>query len=196
LKENFKIITEAEECVLMQNHIDSLEKIDKKLQQSSHVFDDPVACYMEGFISSKLQPLVEDESENVDDDELLSKSAMSSLPTGVSLQQFNTYLHPFHDNHQFEIYGRRNVVGGMIQDDSLVQSPEISFLSFQDPFAACLESTNGPKFLNFVNIEFVSKFFDEFPLRRFSLSLLIKDMQGIQPVDKTLAWLHWIFDFT
>jgi hypothetical protein len=64
LKENLKIITEAEECVLMQNHIDSWETIDKKLQQSSHVFNDPVACYMEGFISSKLQPLVEDESEN------------------------------------------------------------------------------------------------------------------------------------
>jgi len=64
LKENLKIITETEECVLMQNHIDSWETIDKKLQQSSHVFNDPVACYMEGFISSKLHPLVEDESEN------------------------------------------------------------------------------------------------------------------------------------
>jgi hypothetical protein len=31
LKENLKIIIEAEECVLMQNHIDSWEKIDKKL---------------------------------------------------------------------------------------------------------------------------------------------------------------------
>jgi hypothetical protein len=28
------------------------------------VFNDPVSCYMEGFISSKLQSLVEDESEN------------------------------------------------------------------------------------------------------------------------------------
>jgi hypothetical protein len=70
LKENFKIITEAKECVLMPNHTDSLEQIDKKLQQSSHVFDDPVTCYTKGFISSKLQPLVEDESENVDDEEL------------------------------------------------------------------------------------------------------------------------------
>jgi hypothetical protein len=30
LKENLKIITEAEECVLMKNHIDSCETIDKK----------------------------------------------------------------------------------------------------------------------------------------------------------------------
>jgi hypothetical protein len=103
LKENFNVITEAEECVLMKNHTDSLEQIDKKLQQSSHVFDDPAACYMEGFINSKLHPLVDDESENVDDDELLSKSAMSFFRSGVSLQQFNTYLQPFHDSHHFEI---------------------------------------------------------------------------------------------
>jgi hypothetical protein len=170
LKENFKIIIEADECVLMQNHIDSLEQIDKKLQQSSHVFDDPVACYMEGFINSKLQPLVEYKSENVDSDELLSKSAISFFPSRVSLQKFNTYLHLFHDNHQFDIYGSINVVGGMIQDDRLVKSPEINFISFQYPFAAFLETTNVPKFLNLVNIEF-----DEFPLKGFSLSILIKD---------------------
>jgi hypothetical protein len=64
LKEKLNIITKAEECVMMQNHTDSWETIDKKLQQSSHVFNDPVSCYMEGFISSKLHPLVEDESEN------------------------------------------------------------------------------------------------------------------------------------
>ena len=72
-----------------------------------------------------------------------------------------------------------------------MQYPEIGFLSFQDTFAECLETTNGPKFLNLVNIEF-----DEFPLRGFSLSILIKDTQGIQPVDKTLAWLHSTFYFT
>ena len=48
----------------MQNHTDSWETIDKKLQQSYHVFNDPVACYMEGFISSKFHPLVENEFEN------------------------------------------------------------------------------------------------------------------------------------
>jgi len=72
----------------------------------------------------------------------------------------------------------------MIQDDSLMQSHEIDFLSFQDPFATCLETKNATKFLNLVNIEFY-----EFPLREFSPSILIKDTQGIQPVDKTLAFL-------
>jgi hypothetical protein len=46
LKENSNIITEAKECVLMPNHTHSLEQIDKKLQQHSHVFDDPVTCYV------------------------------------------------------------------------------------------------------------------------------------------------------
>jgi hypothetical protein len=63
-KENSKIIIEAKECVLMPNHTYSLEQIDKKLQQSSHVFDDPVTYYVECLVSLKLQPLVEDEYEN------------------------------------------------------------------------------------------------------------------------------------
>ena len=50
--------------MLIPNHTDSLEEIGKKLQQYSHVFDDPVTCYVEGLVSSKLQPLVKDESEN------------------------------------------------------------------------------------------------------------------------------------
>jgi hypothetical protein len=36
------------------------------------------------------------------DDELFSKSSMSFLPSGVSLQKFNTYLQPFHDSHKCE----------------------------------------------------------------------------------------------
>jgi hypothetical protein len=54
LKENPKIIIEENECVLMPNHIDSLKKIDKKLQQSSHVFDDPGTCYIEGIVNTNL----------------------------------------------------------------------------------------------------------------------------------------------
>jgi hypothetical protein len=48
----------------MPNHTNSLEQIDEILQQSSHVFDDPVTCYVENIVSSKLQPLVEDKSES------------------------------------------------------------------------------------------------------------------------------------
>jgi hypothetical protein len=48
----------------MPNHTNSLEQIEKKLQQYCHVFDDPVNCYVEGIVSSKLQPLVKYEFEN------------------------------------------------------------------------------------------------------------------------------------
>jgi hypothetical protein len=64
LKENSKIIIEADECVLRPNLTNSPEQIDKILQQSSHMVDDPITCYVEGLVSSKLQPLVEEESEN------------------------------------------------------------------------------------------------------------------------------------
>jgi len=47
LKENSKIIIEAKQCVLMPNHTDSQIKIDQKLQQSSHVFDEPDTYYVE-----------------------------------------------------------------------------------------------------------------------------------------------------
>jgi hypothetical protein len=64
LKENSKIIIEADECVLRPNLIVSPEQIDKILQQSSHMVDASITCYVEGLVSSKLQPLVEDKSEN------------------------------------------------------------------------------------------------------------------------------------
>ena len=41
-----------------------MKQIDKKLQQYSHVFDDSLTCYIEGLVSSKLQPLVKNEFEN------------------------------------------------------------------------------------------------------------------------------------
>jgi hypothetical protein len=50
--------------VLIPNHTNSLEQIDKILQQSPHMSDDPVTCYVEDLVSSKLQPWVEDKSEN------------------------------------------------------------------------------------------------------------------------------------
>jgi hypothetical protein len=54
LKENPEIIIEEKECVLMPNHTDSLEQIDKILQQYPHMSDDPVTCCVEDIASSKL----------------------------------------------------------------------------------------------------------------------------------------------
>jgi hypothetical protein len=81
LKENFKVINEGKGFELMQNHIGFLEHNDNIInQQPSHVFHDPVACYMEGFISSGLQPLVNYEFENKDDEELVLHPTLFACP--------------------------------------------------------------------------------------------------------------------
>jgi hypothetical protein len=46
LKENSKIIIEANEFVLMQNHTKPTKQIDKILQHSSHALDDPITCFV------------------------------------------------------------------------------------------------------------------------------------------------------
>jgi hypothetical protein len=80
-------------------------------------------------------------------------------------------------------------VGGMIQN-------EINVHPYEDPFATSMESVSMPNFSYFVNIKFVFKFLDEFPLSGVFFLSLNKDMQEVQPVKKMLAWLHWIFYFT
>jgi len=73
LKENFKIINEEEECEMMQNHIGLLEQANNIINQwqPSHVSHDHVAFYLEDLCSKKIQPLVNCESENKDDEELV-----------------------------------------------------------------------------------------------------------------------------
>jgi hypothetical protein len=86
LKENFKVIIEEEECDLMKSHIDSLEQIDNKFHKYSHVFDDPVACYMESFNSQNFQLMINCKFENKIDDQMVSKITMYFVPTRVLLQ--------------------------------------------------------------------------------------------------------------
>jgi hypothetical protein len=64
LKENSKIIIEANKLVPMQNHTKPTRQIDKILQCFSHVFDDPINFCVEYLVSSKVQSLVEDKVEN------------------------------------------------------------------------------------------------------------------------------------
>jgi hypothetical protein len=64
LKESPKIIIEEKECVSMPNHTNSLEQIDRILQQSPHMSGDPISCCVEDLFTSKLHPLVEDKYEN------------------------------------------------------------------------------------------------------------------------------------
>jgi hypothetical protein len=63
LRENFEIVIETNEFVLMQNHTKPMKQIDKILQHSSQVFDVPITCCVEYLVSSKVKPLVEDKAE-------------------------------------------------------------------------------------------------------------------------------------
>jgi hypothetical protein len=64
LKENSEIIIEANEFVLMRNHTRPTKQIDEILWHSSHALDDPITCFVEDLVNSKVQSLVEDKDEN------------------------------------------------------------------------------------------------------------------------------------
>ena len=67
---------------------------------------------------------------------------------------------------------------------------EINVNPYEYPFAASMESISRSNFSYFVNIEFVFKFLDEFPLSGVLFLSLNKDMQEFKPTNKILAWLH------
>lgn len=106
LKGNFEIINEAKEVALVLSHICLLEQTDNIVNQhkSFHVFHDPVASYMENFISSKLHLLNSCEFENGNDYDLVSQSIMSLLREGVPLHRFHKKIHPFYDIPLSKLY--------------------------------------------------------------------------------------------
>jgi hypothetical protein len=97
----------------MQDHITSLEQIDNKLQQPSHVFHDPVACYMECFNNQNLQPMMSCKVGNEDDGQLVPKPTISSLSTYVLLQQSNADFQTSYDNLLSKSHERKDVGEGV-----------------------------------------------------------------------------------
>jgi len=75
----------------------------------------------------------------------------------------------------------------MIHDDSFVQCHEISFLSYEDPFADFLESVDRLCFSNFISIESICNFLFEFPLSRYYIFSWTNICKKIK---------QWIFYFT
>jgi len=136
------------------------------LQQSSHVSDDPVACYMESFNSQNLQLMISCKYENKIDDQMVSESAMYFVPLMVLLQHFYVDFQSFHDSSKSYLYERKNAdervdsqhINHLEQSHNFLEDLNINFNSYKDPFAACLQVVNNPKVLDFVSIEFVCKF--------------------------------------
>jgi predicted transcriptional regulator len=106
---------------MMQSHTDSLEQIDNKLQQSSRVFDDPIACYMESFNNQNLQLMISCKYENKNDDQMVSESAMSFILATVLLQEFYADFQSFHDISKLYLYESKNA-------DERVDSQHINHL--------------------------------------------------------------------
>jgi hypothetical protein len=64
LKENSKIIIEANKFVMMQNHTKPTKQIDDILQHSSYALDEPITCFVEYLVNSKMHSFDEDKDEN------------------------------------------------------------------------------------------------------------------------------------
>ena len=63
-KENSQLIVEANKFVLMQSHTKPMKHIDKILEHSSQVLDDPIPRFVEDLVNSEVQSLIEDKAEN------------------------------------------------------------------------------------------------------------------------------------
>jgi hypothetical protein len=178
----------------MQSHTDSLEQIYNKLQQSYHVFDDSVACYVEIFNSENLKTMICCKSENKIDDQMVLESAISFVPTIVLLQQFYADFQSFHENSKSDLYERKNTderkdskhINHLEQSHNVLDDLNIIFNSYKDPFASCLQVVNNPKVLYIFSIESVCKFSLKFPSNRL-LTFPLKDMQKYKTMDKELA---------
>jgi len=151
-------------------------------------------CFQQSHIISKCAyhgHEVEDEDTN----QILIDSATSYLPKEVSLQCFEAYFQPLSSSYQLDLNTSKDVVSGLVHDDSLVQIYEDSLLSYEAPFARFLETISGLKPADFFN-KCVSHIFFGVPLKRHYLWLLEKLIQKLQPLDKMLVWIHWIFHST
>jgi hypothetical protein len=163
----------------------------------SHVFHDPVACYMECFNNQNLQLMMSCKLRNKDDGQSTSVLNMDCLPPGVSFQSTLSYdskdyyfqqsqqiFQPLGGNQQVKSHENKNAVEGVKHDYCFVHVLE-------DPFAVLLEAVNSPNVFNFLRFEFIDKFLNELSVNR----LWSKHVQRKQTVDKMLAWLHWHYDF-
>jgi hypothetical protein len=201
LKENFKITTKGKGCEIMQDHITSLEQTENKLQQPSHVFHDPITCYMECFNSQNFHPMISCMDINEDDGKLVPIQIVSSFSVDVLLQQSNAYFHISYDNLLSKSHERKYAGEGvnlwhinhLEQSCNMLDEYEINFQLFEDPFAVFLESVSELKlsdFSVFFNIEFVYKFLFELSLSKYCILFLNKNMQENKTVDKVIIWLY------
>jgi hypothetical protein len=200
LKPNHDITEEVGNYDCIHNGIVLHEKIiiSEEDQLPSHAFNDRVVDYMEGYLSSDLQPVLNYHLGNIDDGKSTSLLDMDFFPPGVSFQPTlssdskDCYFHqsqhifqPLGGNQHVKSHENKNVVEGAKHNCCFVHILE-------DPFAFLLEAMNNPNVFNFLRFGFMDEFLNELSLSRIWNKLLKIKLT----VDKMLSWLHWHSDFT
>jgi hypothetical protein len=158
----------------------------------SHVFYDPMACYMENLCNQNLQLMMGCNLRSKDNDKktseldigcsLLEVSFQSTLffdSKGCYFQQSQQIFQPLKGHQQGKLPENKDAVEEMIYTYHFMHVLE-------DPFAVFLEMINNT--IIFEILRFRSKC-------NFSNELLInkiwsKHMQIKQAVDKMMAWMH------
>jgi hypothetical protein len=164
----------------------------------SHMFHDPVACYMESFNNQNLQLMMGCKLRDEDDGQSTSVLDMDFFLPGVSFQptlssdsedcyfqQSQQIFQPLGGNQQVKSHERKNAVEKVKHDCCFVHV-------LKDPFAVLLETVNSPNIFEILRFEFIYNFSNGLSVNR----LWSKHVQSKQAVDKMLAWLHWHYDFT
>jgi hypothetical protein len=196
LKEKIEVAYRAER-VELQNHTSFLEHNDNIIsqQQPFHVLSDPMVLYMENFIEVEMHDKennqtvsicsendlafenLEQEKSTFEEKDTVKKEACMLLYTCEQEGTIDTGC-PF-------LFIDQQVVFTHILQDPFAFLLETSE---KETFMSYLESVSGIGSSKWMSFQIGFNFQFEFPLSRV--------MQGIQSVDKVLAWMHWIFYFT
>lgn len=158
------------------NHVISSEPIENGLQQSFHVFHDPIADVLDDVCSQNPSPLTIFELETCTDTNMIRQPVSLSFLAGVLSQSSDQSLHSWYEEKKINPL------------DEI--SPSVHEL--QDPYAVFLEADRESISFN----GSVHKFSWKFPFSSSLLLFISKHLQRIQTVAGILTLLHWLFHFT
>jgi hypothetical protein len=163
----------------------------------SHVFHDPVTCYMESFNNQNLHLMMGCKLRDEDDGQpTLALNMDIFLPGGLFqstlyfssedfyFQQSQLIFQLLGKNQLVKPHENKDVVGGAQHDYCFMDV-------LGDPFAVLLDTINSPNVFKLLIFEFIDRFLNELSANRF----WTKHVQRNQTVDKMLAWLHRHYDF-
>ena len=182
IRQNLRNISQEKEEQPVGCHTVSRDTV----QQSSQIFDDPIADVLDDVCSQSLSPLILCKVETCADIDLIRQPVSLSFLAGVSSQSSSQSsdqsLHSWYEEK------RSNPL------DELSPSVHFEILiqhEFQDPYAVFLEANRESIVFN----GSVHKFSWELPFSSSLLLFINEHLQRIQTAAGILTWLHWLFHF-